>query len=132
MLYSFFSIMPIFVNLFAGSLFYLFEATQNNSKRFLALFFGRYDCQLPRHIGSISTGNMNSIPLSTAFGYLHSLASYPLYHWYIRTLTTDVEIDWRRSPGADPRFSYGTVLRHGLSADVATGNRHLHSRHHVS
>ena len=39
MLYSFFSIMPIFVNLF-WFIVLLIEAKQNNSKRFLALFFG--------------------------------------------------------------------------------------------
>jgi AraC-like DNA-binding protein len=33
-----------------------------------------------------------------------SLASYPLYYWYIRTLTTDVKIDLRRSRVLIPAF----------------------------
>ena len=102
MLYSFFSIMPIFVNLF-WFIVLLIEARQNNSKRFLALFFGVMIVNYTAHWIYFNR-QYELYTIIDSIWVFTSLASYPLYYWYIRTLTTDVEIDWRRSRVLIPAF----------------------------
>jgi AraC-like DNA-binding protein len=102
MLYSFFSIMPVFVNLF-WFIVLLLEARQNNSKRFLTLFFGVMIVNYTAHWLYFNR-QYELYTFIDSIWVFTSLASYPLYYWYIRTLTTDVQINWRRSRVLIPAF----------------------------
>ncbi len=102
MLYSFFSIMPVFVNLFWFFIL-LTEAKQNNSKRFLTLFFGVMIVNYTAHWLYFNR-QYELYTIIDSIWVFTSLASYPLYYWYIRTLTTDVKINWRRSRVLIPAF----------------------------
>jgi len=102
MLYSFFSIMPVFVNLF-WFIVLLLEAKQNTSKRFLTIFFGVMIVNYTAHWLYFNR-QYELYTFIDSIWVFTSLASYPLYYWYIRTLTTDVEINWRRSRVLIPAF----------------------------
>ena len=102
MLYSFFTIMPVFVNLFWFTIL-LLESKQNNSKRFLTVFFGVMIVNYTAHWLYFNK-EYELYTLVDSIWVFTSLASYPLYYWYIRTLTTDVEINWRRSRVLIPAF----------------------------
>ena len=102
MLYSFFTIMPVFVNLF-WFIILLLESKQNNSKRFLTIFFGVMIVNYTAHLLYFNK-EYELYTIVDSIWVFTSLASYPLYYWYIRTLTTDVKIDWRRSRVLIPAF----------------------------
>ena len=89
MLYSFFSIMPVFVNLF-WFIVLLPEAKQNNSKRFLTLFFAVMIVNYTAHWLYFNK-EYELYTLFDSIWVFTSLSSYPLYYWYIRTLTTDAK-----------------------------------------
>lgn len=111
MLYSFFTIMPVFVNLFWFTIL-LLESKQNNSKRFLTVFFGVMIVNYTAH-WLFFNKEYELYTLVDSIWVFTSLASYPLYYWYIRTLTTDVEIDWHRSRVLIPAFltaSYSAII----------------------
>lgn len=111
MLYSFFTIMPVFVNLFWFNIL-LLESKQNNSKRFLTVFFGVMIVNYTAHWLYFSK-EYELYTIVDSIWVFTSLASYPLYYWYIRTLTTDVEINWRRSRVLIPAFltaSYSAII----------------------
>lgn len=102
MVYSFFSIMPVFVNLF-WFIVLLPEAKQNNSKRFLAIFFAVMIVNYTAHWLYFNK-EYELYTLFDSIWVFTSLSSYPLYYWYIRVLTTDAKIDWRRSRVLIPAF----------------------------
>ena len=102
MQHSFFTIMPLFVNLFWFTIL-LLESKQNNSKRFLTIFFGVMIVNYTAHWLYFSK-EYELYTIVDSIWVFTSLASYPLYYWYIRTLTTDVKIDWRRSRVLIPAF----------------------------
>lgn len=94
--------MPVFVNLF-WFIILLLESKQNNSKRFLTIFFGVMIVNYTAHWLYFNK-EYEIYTIVDSIWVFTSLASYPLYYWYIRTLTTDVKIDWRCSWVLIPAF----------------------------
>jgi AraC-like DNA-binding protein len=94
--------MPVFVNLFWFTILIL-ESKQNNSKRFLTVFFGVMIVNYTAHWLYFNK-DYELYTIVDSIWVFTSLASYPLYYWYIRTLTTDVQINWRRSLVLIPAF----------------------------
>ncbi|MFV0391406.1 MAG: helix-turn-helix domain-containing protein [Paludibacteraceae bacterium] len=92
MIYTIFSIMPMFVALFWVILLLIDRWYSNLSKRFLAFFLSLSFVNYFTH--ALFFNNQYGLyAIFDSIWCFTSLAGYPLYYYYIRLLTKDVKID---------------------------------------
>lgn len=96
MIYSIFTVMPVFVILFWLLLFFLRSKKNNATQQFLMLFLGVAFVNYIAH-WCYFNHNYELYQVLDSVWVFTSLASYPLYFYYIRLLTVDTRIQCRWS-----------------------------------
>ncbi len=96
MVYNFFTVMPLFVVLFWLLLFFLRSKKNNVAQQFLMLFLGVAFLNYIAHWFYFNH-NYEAYRVMDSVWVFTSLASYPLYYYYIRLLTVDMKIQYRWS-----------------------------------
>ncbi len=92
--HSIFSLLPMFVSLF-GVLLLLVSAQKNLSKRFLTFFLVIVSVNYFAHAVYFSN-EYKLFAFVDNIWIFTSLSVYPLYYYYIRLLTVDERVNWRR------------------------------------
>lgn len=103
MIYSFFTVMPVFIILFWLILFHL-DDNKTKAKRFLTLFLSFVFVNYTIHWCYFNHSYKAYHFLDSVWVFT-SLSVYPLYYYYIRLLTKDIKIDYRWSWILLPAFA---------------------------